>query len=118
MSRQACYHPTGANVDPLSTDPEYGVLLQHYYIKDMDCTSEFSTDTPASGVSRNSYRYIVTNPAMPSLVYNITFYTVNSTYVEVLSTNTTFTDGVELSAVYKYVVFLLAPFASPLLQIF
>lgn len=98
MDSEDCIHPAGGMTDPLDASIGYGDLLQYMYTKDMDCTSTFYTDYPAPGVGRKVYRYTLTSPSMPSLVYNLTYYTVNTTYTEILSTNTTYTNGVDLVA--------------------
>lgn len=91
--------------DPLSTDTKYGDLLQYILTADMTCTSDFYTDFPAPSVSRQVFRYIFESPEMPSFSYNLTYYVTNSTYDQIISTNTTYTGGIELIAHYQYAFF-------------
>lgn len=69
----------------------------------MNCTSDYFTDYPVANVSRMVFRYRFSHTAMPSLSYNLTYFVVNDTYNEILSTNTTYTEDVELTAHFRCV---------------
>lgn len=91
----------------MDPDPGYGPILQTMYIKDMECDQDFYTDYPAPNVTRKVYRYTMTSPAMPSFIYNLSYYTVNTPYDELIAYATNDTQGYDLIAHYEYDLYIL-----------